>query len=322
VVAEAPALYGTVLASHDNRSSQMILKGVDPDAELKVGNLLGQVREGSIAPLREPVSPRGIPPVVIGKVMATTLGAKVGDSIQLTSPQGDLTPFGMVPRYRNFLVVGIFDSGFYDFDSNWAFTSLPAVQQLLSLGDVVSVLEFKLDDIYQAPQVAADLQRRAGADYGSTHWMEQNHALFSALNLEKTVTVITIGLIVFVAALNILISLVMMVMEKYRDIAVLVSMGARPEQIRRIFQLQGLLIGTAGTALGLVAGYLFAWLGGRHHLLRLDPDIYSISYVPFDARIVDGIWVMAVALLISFLATLYPARSATRIAPAEALRYE
>jgi lipoprotein-releasing system permease protein len=322
IVASAPALYGTVLASHDNRSSQMILKGVDPDAELKVGNLLEQVREGSIAPLSQPVSATGIPPVVIGKVMATTLGTKVGDSIQLTSPQGDLTPFGMVPRYRKFLVVGVFDSGFYDFDSNWAFTSLPAVQQLLSLADVVSVLEFKLADIYQAPQIAAELQHAAGADYGSTHWMEQNHALFSALNLEKAVTVLTIGLIVFVAALNILISLVMMVMEKYRDIAVLVSMGARQNQIRRIFQLQGILIGVAGTALGLVAGYVLAWMGGRHHLLRLDPDIYSISYVPFDARLIDGVWVAAVALLISFLATLYPAWSATRIAPAEALRYE
>ena len=250
------------------------------------------------------------------------MGAKAGDSILLTSPQGPLTPFGMVPRYRYFRVVGIFDSGFYDFDSNWAFTSLSAAQQLLSLSDVVSVLEFKIADIYQAPQIASQLQQEAGAEFGSTHWMEQNRALFSALRLEKTVTVITIGLIVFVAALNILISLIMMVMEKYRDIAVLVSMGARQDQIRRIFQLQGILIGTAGTALGLVGGYLFAWLGSRHHLLRLDPDIYSISYVPFQARVVDGVWVAAVALLISFLATLYPARNATRIAPAEALRYE
>ena len=322
VIATAPALYGVVLASNGNRSSQMVLKGVDAQEELKVGNLLAQVRDGSIQPLNDPASPAAPPPVVIGKVMAQTLGAKAGDSILLTSPQGPLTPFGMVPRYRYFRVVGIFDSGFYDFDSNWAFTSLSAAQQLLSLSDVVSVLEFKIADIYQAPQIASQLQQEAGAEFGSTHWMEQNRALFSALRLEKTVTVITIGLIVFVAALNILISLIMMVMEKYRDIAVLVSMGARQDQIRRIFQLQGILIGTAGTALGLVGGYLFAWLGSRHHLLRLDPDIYSISYVPFQARVVDGVLVAAVALLISFLATLYPARNATRIAPAEALRYE
>ena len=322
VTASAPALYGVVLASNGGRSSQMVLKGVDPEAERSVGNLLGHVREGSIEPLQQPVSPTGTPPVVIGKEMAQTLGVQVGESIQITSPQGHLTPFGMVPRYRNFLVAGVFDSGFYEFDSSWAFTNLTAAQQVLSLGDVASVLEFKLEDIYQASQLAAQLAAAAGPEYGSTHWMEKNRALFSALRLEKTVTVITIGLIVFVAALNILISLVMMVMEKYRDIAVLVSMGARQDQIRRIFQLQGILIGTAGTVLGLISGYLFAWLGARHHLLPLEPEVYGISYLPFDARLVDGIWVAAVALGISYLATLYPARNATRIAPAEALRYE
>lgn len=322
VVATAPALYDTVLASHASRSSAMVLKGVDAVAESKVGNLLTQIKEGSIAPLSEPLSGNAVPPVVIGKVLAENLGASVGDSILLMSPQGHLTPFGMVPRYQDFLVVGIFDSGFYDFDSNWAFTNLTAAQQLLGLPDLVSVIEFKLADIYRAPAIAKTIEQQAGAGFGTTQWMEQNRALFSALKLEKTVTVITIGLIVFVAALNILISLVMMVMEKYRDIGVLVSMGAQRSQIRRVFLLQGLLIGVAGTTLGLIGGYLFAWLGSRHQLLRLDPNIYSISYVPFDARIIDGIWVAAVALLISFLATLYPARNATRITPVEALRYE
>lgn len=322
VVAAAPALYGTVLASRGNRSSQMILKGVDPQGELKVGNLLRTIREGSLEALREPVAPPSAPPLVMGRGLADTLGASVGDSILVTSPQGHLTPFGMVPRYRNFRVAGVFDSGFYDFDSSWAFTSLPAAQQSLGLGDVVSVLEFKLEDIYQAPAIAQAMEQAAGPAFVASHWMEQNRALFSALELEKTVTVITIGLIVFVAALNILISLVMMVMEKYRDIAVLVSMGARRRQIRNIFMLQGILIGVAGTVLGLAGGYLACWLGSRHRLLRLDPNIYAISYVPFDARMIDGVWVAAVALLISFLATLYPARNATAIVPAEALRYE
>ena len=156
-------------------------------------------------PLRRPVAPESQPPVVIGKVMADSLGAAPGDSVLLTSPQGHLTPFGMVPRYRYFRVVGVFDSGFYDLDSTWAFTSLPAAQQLLGLGDVASVIEFKLDDIYRAPQVARAIEQRAGAGYAASHWMDQNRALFSALKLEKTVTVITIGLIVFVAALNILV---------------------------------------------------------------------------------------------------------------------
>ncbi len=322
VLAAAPALYGTVLASHGNRSSQMILKGVDPAAELKVGNLLGSIREGSIAPLEAPLPANGEPPVVIGKVMADSLGASPGDSVLLISPQGHLTPFGLVPRYQYFRVAGVFDSGFYDFDSSWAFTSLPAAQQLLGLSDVVSVLEFKIDDIYGAGEVGAEIQRLAGGGFASTNWMEQNRALFSALKMEKTVTVITIGLIVFIAALNILISLVMMVMEKIRDIAILVSLGAQRRQIRNIFMFQGLLIGATGTVLGLAGGFVLCWLGSRHHLLRLDPNIYSISYVPFNARTADAVWVAAVALLISFLATLYPARSAASITPAEALRYE
>jgi lipoprotein-releasing system permease protein len=326
VVASAPALYGTVLASHASRSNQMILKGVDPQAELKVGNLLASIDEGSkdeaLAALAEPVDPEEQPPVVIGRVMANSLGASPGDSILLTSPQGHLTPFGLVPRYRYFRVVGVFDSGFYDFDSSWAFTSLQAAQQLLGVGDVVSVVEFRIDNIYRAPEMLESIEKQAGPEYGGSHWMEQNRAIFSALRLERTVTIITIGLIVFVAALNILISLVMMVMEKYRDIAVLVSMGARRTQIRNIFLMQGVLIGVAGTALGLATGYLVCWLGSRYQLLRLDPDVYSISYVPYDAIIIDGVWIAAVALLISFLATLYPARSATSIAPAEALRYE
>jgi lipoprotein-releasing system permease protein len=366
VAAAAPALYGTLLASHAQRSSQMILKGVLIDDEMRVGNLLASVKEGSLDALRSaskaqpaienraesietpeiggsavadpdtsetrgsdlpPPVVTGPPPVVIGKVMAETLGAHVGDSILLTSPQGHLTPFGMVPRYRNFIVVAVFDSGFYDFDSTWAFTSLPAAQSMLGLGDVVSVIEFKLDDLYQAPTMAATLAAEANqiddeGDYGSTHWIEQNRALFSAMNLEKRVTVIIISLIVLIAALNILISLIMMVMEKYRDIAVLMSMGARPRQIRRIFQLQGVMIGVAGAVLGLIGGYLLAWLGGKYHVLKLDPGVYAISYVPFDAHWIDGVWVAAVAVAISFLATLYPARAATKIDPAEALRYE
>lgn len=369
VAAAAPALYGTLLASHAQRSSQMILKGVNIDDELRVGNLLGSVKEGSLEVLR--LSRTGLttedtegkkvesktgesagseaveraedfsnsssvssvssvaktPPVMIGRVMAEQLGARVGDTLLLTSPQGHLTPFGMVPRYRNFMVVAVFDSGFYDFDSTWAFTSLAAAQSMLGLGDVVSVIEFKLNDLYQAPSMADSLTAAANqitntAEYGSTHWIEQNRALFSAMNLEKRVTVIIISLIVLIAALNILISLIMMVMEKYRDIAVLMSMGARPGQVRRIFQLQGVMIGAAGTALGLVGGYLLAWLGGRYQALPLDPAVYAISYVPFDAHWIDGVWVAAVAIAISYLATLYPARAATQIEPAEALRYE
>jgi lipoprotein-releasing system permease protein len=263
-----------------------------------------------------------MPPIILGKDMADELAATVGSIVLVTSPQGELTPFGMVPKYNRFRVVGIFNSGFYDYDSSWAFTRLSDAQQLFGLGDLVSVIEFKVDDIYQADQISRQLEQAAGKGFMATNWMEQNKALFRALRLERLVTFITIGLIVFVAALNILISLTMMVMEKTRDIAVLISMGTRKSQVRRIFIAQGVLIGVVGTAIGLVLGYALSWAGGHYHLLSLAPEVYSIDYVPFAPRVVDGVLVALVAIGISLIATVYPSWSATRILPAEALRYE
>ena len=263
-----------------------------------------------------------MPPIILGKDMADELGATVGSIVLVTSPQGELTPFGMVPKYDRFRVVGIFNSGFYDYDSSWAFTRLSDAQRLFGLGDLVSVLEFKVDDIYQAEQISRQLEQAAGKGFMATNWMEQNKALFRALRLERLVTFITIGLIVFVAALNILISLTMMVMEKTRDIAVLISMGTRKSQVRRIFIAQGVLIGVVGTAIGLVLGYALSWAGGHYHLLSLAPEVYSIDYVPFAPRAMDGVLVALVAIGISLIATVYPSWSAARILPAEALRYE
>ncbi len=263
-----------------------------------------------------------MPPIVLGKDLAQTLGATVGSVVLVTSPQGELTPFGMVPRYMRFKVTGIFQSGFYDYDSTWALCSLGDAQRLFSLGDIASVLEFKVDDIYNAAAIGKQIEAAAGKGFETTNWMEQNRALFRALRLERVVTFITIGLIVFVAALNILISLIMMVMEKTRDIAVLVSMGARREQVRRIFIWQGLLIGIIGTALGLVVGYTIAILAGRYHWISLSAEVYAIDYVPFAPRAVDALLVAIVSLAISFIATVYPSQSAARVLPAEALRYE
>jgi len=263
-----------------------------------------------------------MPPIVLGKDMADNLGATVGSVVLVTSPQGELTPFGMVPKYSRFRVVGIFNSGFFDYDSSWAFTRLPDAQQLFGLGDLISVIEFKIGDIYKAPEVAAHLKQEAGRGFDTTNWMEQNKALFHALRLERLVTFITIGLIVFVAALNILISLIMMVMEKTKDIAVLMSMGTRKSQVRRVFIAQGVLIGLIGTAIGLILGYFLAWAGGHYHFLSLSPEVYSIDYVPFAPRALDGVLVAAIAVGISFIATVYPSWAAARILPAEALRYE
>jgi lipoprotein-releasing system permease protein len=336
VTAAAPALYEQVLVSRGSRAAGAQLKGVIPIYENRVSELLKSVKIGSAKPL-DPVPPRkpcaendetclqergSLPPIVLGKDLAETVGATVGSIIMVTSPQGELTPFGLIPKYERFHVVGIFNSGFYNYDSSWAFIRLADAQKMAALGDVVSVLEFKIDNLYKAEQVGEELQKAAGSEYMATNWMEQNRALFRALSLERVVTFLTIGLIVFVAALNILISLIMMVMEKTKDIAVLISMGARRKQVRQIFIFQGVLIGVIGTIVGLIVGYGIAIAGAKYHFIALNPEVYSINYVPFAPRAVDGVLVAAVALLISFVATLYPSWSAARVLPAEALRYE
>ena len=341
IVAAAPVIYEQVLISRGPRARGAVLKGMIPSEERKVSDLLKSVTIGSADALdsknvaqgahsnQSPTDLQGVenriaamPPIILGKDMADELGATVGSVVLVTSPQGELTPFGMVPKYDRFRVVGIFDSGFFDYDSSWAFIRLSDAQQLFGLGDLVSVLEFKVDDIYKADRISKEIEQAAGKGFMTTNWMEQNKALFRALRLERLFTFITIGLIVFVAALNILISLTMMVMEKTRDIAVLISMGTRKSQVRRIFIAQGVLIGVVGTAIGLVLGYALSFAGGHYHLLSLAPEVYSIDYVPFAPRAMDGVLVALVAIGISLIATIYPSWSAARILPAEALRYE
>ncbi len=358
VVAAAPAIFEQVLISRGPRARGAVLKGMIPADERRVGDLLNTIKEGSAAALEEtspeteqnstqpeaqkdsaggeatesdesPDSLAGVharvaamPPIILGKDMADNLGATVGSVVLVTSPQGELTPFGMVPKYSRFRVVGIFNSGFYDYDSSWAFTRLSDAQRLFGLGDLISVIEFKIDDIYKADEVSRKLEDAAGKGFMTTNWMEQNQALFHALRLERLVTFITIGLIVFVAALNILISLIMMVMEKTKDIAVLMSMGTRKAQVRNIFIAQGVLIGVIGTAIGLLLGYAISYAGGHYHVISLSPEVYSIDYVPFAPRPMDGVLVAVVAIGVSFIATLYPSWSAGRTIPAEALRYE
>jgi lipoprotein-releasing system permease protein len=331
VKAAAPALFEQVLISRGARARGGILKGVLPDYEKKVSELLQTVKFGTADELNPANSQTAsdsaarladTPPIILGKDMADELGATVGSVVLVTSPQGELTPFGLVPKYVRFRVAGIFKSGFYDYDTGWAFIRLADAQRLFGLGDVISVIEFKVDDIYRAGVIGKEIERDAGKGFMATNWMEQNRQLFHALKLERVVTFITIGLIVLVAALNILISLIMMVMEKTRDIAVLMSLGTRRAQVRNVFIFQGVLIGVVGTAIGLVMGYVLSWIGGHYRLVTLAPEVYSIDYVPFAARALDGTVVALVALVVSFVATIYPSWSASRILPAEALRYE
>ncbi len=320
VLAAAPALYEEVLISHQSRSAGIVLKGVDAQKEVRVGNLLRHLKKGTLSSLNETFP--GEDPIIIGSQLASQLGVFVGDTVLVISPQGNLTPFGIVPKYRHFRVVGIFDSGFYDFDAGWAFTNLDTAQRLFDLRNVVSVIEFKIDDVDLAPEVAETVRQAAGSGFDTTTWIEQNRSLFNALHLERLVTILTIGLIVLVAALNIFITLAMMVMEKNREIAVMMSMGARPGQVWSVFTMHGLMIGIIGTILGLVLGYAGSWMANHYQLIHIPADVYALSYVPFHSRPWDGFWITGMALGVSFLATLYPSLKAARLLPTEILRYE
>lgn len=319
VKSAAPALYESGYISGPVSGAGAAIKGVDVRSGAPIADALRHLKTGSLEGLR---TSGDLPGVVLGSRLAETIGAVTGKQVTLLVPNGELTPFGPRPSYVRLRVAGTFESGFYDLDANWAFLSLTDAQKAFDLTDVVNSIELMLDDIYQAPDVAAVAEKLIGPKLAATTWGEQNKQLLSALTMERTVTVVTIGLIQLVAALNILITLIMMVMEKHRDIAILMSMGARAQQIRKVFVYEGALIGAVGTAIGLVIGYGVCYFAERYQWVKLDQQVYSIAYVPFEPRAFDGIWIAAAAMAVSLIATLYPARSATRIAPVESLRYE
>jgi lipoprotein-releasing system permease protein len=314
-----PAIYDTVLLSAGQHARGIVLKGVNPELELNASEALHHIIAGA-----EDFSADadGIPALLVGRILAEDMKVSAGTYVTLTSPQGSLTPFGMVPRSRRFRVTGIFDSGFYDYDANWAFVTLGPAQGLAGIGDVVSLLEVRVTRMDDAPTIAQELVRRAGQGFTFTTWMDENRALFRALSLEKLVTALFIGLITFVAGLNILVVLTMTVTDRARDIAVLMAMGARRQQVRKIFILQGLIVSIAGTASGLLVGYTLAWVANQWRLIPLNPEVYAIPYVPFHANALDAVWIAAAALAISLAATMLPARSASRILPVEILRFE
>ncbi len=314
-----PAVYQTVLLSFAGQARGVVAKGIDPERERRSDEALQRIVAG-----RLDFSPDadGIDALLVGKQLAEEWKVSPGDYVTLTSPQGRLTPFGLIPRTRRFRVAGVFDSGFYDYDENWCFLTLPAAQALSGAGDLVNVLEFRIEKPERAEEIARKIEKAAGGGFSASTWMEENRALFRALRLEKLVTAIFIGLITFVAGLNILVVLSMTVTDKARDIAVLRSMGTRREQIRRIFLWQGITIGATGTLIGLAAGYTFAGIAGAYHLIPLDPQVYAVAYVPFHPSVLDGLWITVVAMCISIAATIVPARAAARLLPVEILRYE
>lgn len=313
------ALYGTVILTGPQLTESAVLKGIDLTDAATVARVRESVKQGDVQRLAEA---EPFPGIVLGAKLAERTGMMLNSVVNVINPAGELTPFGPRPLTARFRVVGIAETGFYDIDAGWAFTALPSAQKILGMDDVVNAIELRVGDIYGAPAVAEKAVSLLGKDFVAQTWMEQNRRILDALRMEKVVTVITISLIQLVAALNIFIVLVMLVMEKHRDIAQLMSMGARASQIRGIFITQGVLIAVVGIVIGLTVGYTLSHFANEYRWISLDAEVYALSHVPFEPRWVDSLWIAGITLLVSFLATLHPAGTAARIPPAEALRYE
>ncbi|PYQ09071.1 MAG: permease [Acidobacteria bacterium] len=321
VLGAAPAVYGKGIVASAAGSDLATFKGIVPEEERTVTDIGSQVEGGSLEALAAPSSD-GLPPILLGHELASKLGVGPGDIVSVTSPRGRLSPMGLLPLVSKFKVAGVVRSGLYEFDAGWAYMSLPAAQRLFADSDRASLVELRVDDIYAVRRISSEIRAALGDEYIPSNWIDLNQSLFSALWLEKMAIGITIGLIVMVAALNIVATLILMVMEKHKDIAILVSMGASRGAVTRIFMLQGTIIGAAGTMAGAILGWGACQVLDHFRLLRVPVDVYQISYVPFTLLPGDAATVVVGAVLTCFLATVHPARAAARLDPAEALRYE
>jgi lipoprotein-releasing system permease protein len=331
VTGRAPAIFKEVLIASSSSNQGAVLKGVIPNREKEISDFFSHVIEGDPRAIDEPQVPRvdkdslSFDNIMIGKEMASNLGVTIGDTLKALYPQGSLMPLGMKWSVKTLTlrVAAIFESGLWDIDANWAYVHIHTARRLFSFpSESALAIQFQIDDLENAEAIASDICDLAGPGYTTTTWIELNKHLFSALKLEKITLFVTIGLIVFVASLNIVTTLIMMVLEKQGDIAILAAMGATGKIIHRIFMLQGLVIGVIGTLLGNILGMAICWILDHYQLIRLEPEIYSIPYVPFHVRIWDSVLISSTAVLISYLATIYPARNASKLDPVEVLRYE
>lgn len=317
VTSAMPVIYGQGLLQSTSHDQPAVIKGVDPEL---IAQVVPAITEGDLGRFQIAEMP---PPIILGKELAHLLVVSAGESIRVLGIKGELSPLGPMPRIRNFRVVAVFESGLWDYDANWALVPLAAAQEFFGLPpDQVSSLEFRIRDLYRAPDVARDLADCAGSTYSTTTWIELNRPLFSALRLEKLAMFVAIGLIILVASLNIVSTLTLMVMEKSRDIAIVTAMGGTPRTLTRVFILQGLIIGILGTLVGDILGVTAAWYLDTYRVFSLEAQVYAISYVPFRWTWGDLAAVSVVAILISLVATIYPARAVSRLRPVEALRYE
>jgi len=318
VLGAAPAILDKALITTSQGKSFITIKGIDPALEKSVTDIGRSMRQGSMASLNE--GGDGPPRILLGADLARTLKVRVGDRVQVLTPEGTLSPMGMLPRARSLDVAGIFSLGLFEFDSAYGFVTMPVAERLTGR-DTPELIELRVDDIYRAHEVAGAIMEQSAGQYLTEDWTQLNRSLFSALWLEKMAISITIGLIVMVAALNIVASLILLVMEKHRDIAILKTMGASGRSIMLVFMLQGLIIGFIGTGLGATAGWAVSSVLDRYKLIQVPMDVYQVSYVPFVVLPFDFILVVVSAILVCFVATLYPSHQASKLDPAEALRY-
>ena len=320
VVGAAPVILGKALVRNERGEQFVSLKGIDPALEPSVTDVGKSMVEGSLAALDAPTTGDDPPGILLGADLAKDLELHVGDSVSILTPEGTLSPMGIMPRSRRLKVAGIFRLGLYEFDATYGFVSLKLASRLLDRDP--DYVELRVKNFYDAPVIARGLAATLGPSYWVQDWADMNKSLYSALWLEKMAISITIGLIVMVAALNIIASLVLLVMEKSRDIAILKTMGASSRAVMTIFMLQGLIIGLVGTAAGAGLGTGLAWVLNEYRLIRIPADVYQVSYVPFVILPGDFGVVIGAAVLICFLATLYPSRQAARLEPVAALRFE
>ncbi|MBW2721644.1 MAG: lipoprotein-releasing ABC transporter permease subunit [Deltaproteobacteria bacterium] len=326
VNAATPFIYTQVMISSRKAISGAVLRGIEPKTASKVINLPKNLRAGSLEELEAENKPEGMrstPGIILGNELARNIGASRGEPVTVISPLGRLTPLGRVPRSQTFRVAGIFDSGMYEYDSTIAYVSLWAAQRFLGIGDRVTGIEVRVDDIYEADRVARAIGKALGGyPYWSRDWMRMNKNLFSALKLEKIVMFIILTLIILVAAFNIVGTLIMVVIEKTRDIAILKSMGATRRSIMKIFMIEGAVIGLVGTLLGLLGGYTLCTLLATYKFIELPSDVYYISTLPVQMNPLDVALIALAAIVITLAASVYPAWQASRFDPAEAIRYE
>jgi lipoprotein-releasing system permease protein len=319
LISYAPFVLGQVMVSSGNRTHGVFMRGIDPAKESQTTDILSHVKDGDFSKLSEEGE---IPGIILGKELASSLGVFVDDKINIVSPLGEIGPMGMLPKIRQFRVVAIFEIGMFEYDSSLALTNIKAAQEFFGMDNTISGVEVRLHDIYKAPEIKKHLQKKLGFPYYVMDWMQMNKNLFSALKLEKFAMFVILVLIILVASFNIISNLIMNVMEKSREIAILKAIGATNKSIMAIFILQGLFIGIIGTTVGVLGGFGLGYILNTYQIIKLPADVYYLSHLPVKMNLFDFVTVSLSAVTITLLATIYPAWQAAKLDPVEPLRYE